>query len=58
MKRIITFLTPCIRNKNSDYALMVSTMSMVVGVLRLVCNTVKHPHRPKLPLRAVFFEFN
>lgn len=36
MKRIITFLQPCIRDKNSDYALIFSVMNLVVGVLRLI----------------------
>lgn len=35
MSRIITFLKPCIREP-SDYALIVSIISMVAGVLRLV----------------------
>ena len=35
MKHIITFLTPCVREPG-DYALMVRTISVVVGVLRLI----------------------
>lgn len=35
MKHIITFLTPCVREPG-DYKLMVGTISMVVGVLRLI----------------------
>ena len=35
MKRIVAFLRPCLR-ESSDYALMVSAMSMVVGILRLI----------------------
>jgi hypothetical protein len=35
MKHILDFLRPCLR-ESSDYAGMVSTMSMVVGILRLI----------------------
>lgn len=36
MKYLLRFLKPCIKDKNADYALMVSIISAFIGFLRLV----------------------
>ena len=36
MKHLLRFLKPCIKNKNADYALIVTIMSTIISFLRLV----------------------